>query len=39
MGHGYLYVEGEVLSPDGRCRPFDADAAGTVFGSGTAVWC
>ena len=35
MGHGYVYAEGEVLSPDGQCRPFDADAAGTVFGSGT----
>ena len=31
---GYLYQEGGVLSPDGHCRPFAADAAGTVFGSG-----
>jgi acyl transferase domain-containing protein/thioesterase domain-containing protein/aryl carrier-like protein len=31
---GYLYAEGEILSPDGRCRPFDAKAEGTVFGSG-----
>ncbi len=31
---GYLYAEGEILSPDGRCRAFDARAAGTVFGSG-----
>jgi acyl transferase domain-containing protein/NAD(P)-dependent dehydrogenase (short-subunit alcohol dehydrogenase family) len=33
-GVGYLYREGEILSPDGRCRAFDAAAAGTVFGSG-----
>jgi len=33
-GHGYLYREGEILSPDGICRPFDAASAGTVFGSG-----
>jgi acyl transferase domain-containing protein/thioesterase domain-containing protein len=32
---GYLYQEGEILSPDGHCRPFDADSGGTVFGSGT----
>ena len=31
---GYLYRDGEILSPDGQCRPFDADSAGTVFGSG-----
>jgi acyl transferase domain-containing protein len=34
---GYLYEEGEILSPDGRCRPFDASSQGTVFGSGVAV--
>ncbi|WP_244512575.1 type I polyketide synthase [Roseovarius nanhaiticus] len=33
-GHGYLYKENEILSPDGHCRAFDADAKGTVFGSG-----
>lgn len=32
--HGYLYKESEILSPDGHCRPFDADSKGTVFGSG-----
>src|SRR4029077_7148916 len=32
---GYMYQEGEILSPDGHCRPFDARSAGTVFGSGS----
>ena len=31
---GYVYQEGAYFSPDGHCRSFDADAAGTVFGSG-----
>ncbi|WP_349360682.1 beta-ketoacyl synthase N-terminal-like domain-containing protein [Stappia sp.] len=31
---GYDYVEGSVRSPNGRCRPFDAGADGTVFGNG-----
>ncbi len=31
---GYHYRDGEILSPDGHCRPFDAKSAGTVFGSG-----
>ncbi len=34
---GYLYQEGGILAPDGHCRPFDADARGTVFGSGVGV--
>ncbi|MGF7008567.1 type I polyketide synthase [Aminobacter sp. BE322] len=34
---GYMYQEGEILSPDGRCRAFDHRAAGTVFGSGVGV--
>src|SRR5262249_11274562 len=34
---GYLHAEGGILSPDGRCRPFDADASGTVVGSGAGV--
>jgi 3-oxoacyl-(acyl-carrier-protein) synthase/thioesterase domain-containing protein/acyl carrier protein len=37
QGRGYLYREGGIMSPDGRCRVFDADAAGTVKGSGCAV--
>ncbi|MFD2466291.1 amino acid adenylation domain-containing protein [Amycolatopsis silviterrae] len=34
---GYRYEEGGILSPDGRCRPFDADAQGTLPGSGVGV--
>jgi acyl transferase domain-containing protein/thioesterase domain-containing protein/acyl carrier protein len=36
MGHGYHWKEGEILSPDGHCRPYDHRSAGTVFGSGSA---
>lgn len=31
---GYLYQEGMILSPDGHCRPFDAQARGTRAGAG-----
>lgn len=34
---GYHYVEGGIASPDGHCRPFSDDAAGTVFSSGYGV--
>jgi len=34
---GYFYQEGAMLSPDGRTRPFDASAGGTVFCDGGAV--
>lgn len=34
QGRGYIYKEGEVLSPDGVCHAFDHRAQGTVFGSG-----
>ncbi|MGK5533593.1 type I polyketide synthase, partial [Streptomyces sp. URMC 129] len=34
---GYLYEKGGILSPDGHCRAFDADAAGTVAGNGAGV--
>jgi amino acid adenylation domain-containing protein len=34
---GSYYQEGGMVSPDGHCRAFDADAQGTVFGSGVAV--
>jgi amino acid adenylation domain-containing protein len=33
---GYLHVEGGMESADGRCRPFDAEATGTVFSNGGA---
>jgi acyl transferase domain-containing protein len=32
---GYLYSEGGISSPDATVRPFDANARGTVFGSGS----
>ncbi|WP_234383699.1 type I polyketide synthase, partial [Paracidovorax avenae] len=34
---GYRYQAGAILSPDGHCRAFDADAGGTVIGSGVGV--
>jgi phthiocerol/phenolphthiocerol synthesis type-I polyketide synthase E len=34
QGRGYGFSAGGVLAPDGRCRAFDADAAGTVPGNG-----
>ena len=34
---GYQYQEGMIFSPDGTCRPFDADARGTRSGSGAGI--
>ena len=34
---GYYYQDGGMVSPDGHVRAFDADAQGTVFGSGLGV--
>lgn len=34
---GYLYQEGNITSPDGHCRAFDANARGTIGGSGAGV--
>ncbi|MEU4569585.1 amino acid adenylation domain-containing protein [Micromonospora sp. NPDC023956] len=33
---GYRHTPGSILSARGRCRPFDADADGTVGGNGVA---
>ncbi len=33
---GYLAEPGNIYSPDGHCRAFDAKASGTLFGSGVA---
>ncbi|MFB4300564.1 amino acid adenylation domain-containing protein [Actinomadura sp. NTSP31] len=35
--HGYKWYPGSIYSRDGVCRPFDADANGTIFGSGVGV--
>jgi len=35
--HGYLYQEGMIMSPDGHCRAFDANACGTVGGNGAGI--
>ncbi|MCP4108253.1 MAG: SDR family NAD(P)-dependent oxidoreductase, partial [Desulfobacteraceae bacterium] len=34
---GYLYEQGMILSPDGHCRAFDANACGTVSGNGCGI--
>jgi acyl transferase domain-containing protein/SAM-dependent methyltransferase/acyl carrier protein len=34
---GYFYTPGSILSPDGHCRPFDANAQGTIVGSGVGI--
>jgi acyl transferase domain-containing protein len=34
---GYLYQDGMILSPDGHCRTFDAQANGTIGGSGLGI--
>jgi acyl transferase domain-containing protein/acyl carrier protein len=36
-GVGYTWVEGGIDSRTGHIRPFDADACGTLFGSGVGV--
>lgn len=37
QNRGYQYLEGGIVSADGKCRPFDAQGSGTVFGSGAGV--
>jgi phthiocerol/phenolphthiocerol synthesis type-I polyketide synthase E len=34
---GYFYTPGSILSPDGHCRPFDAEAQGTIVGNGVGL--
>ncbi|WWE79903.1 acyltransferase domain-containing protein (plasmid) [Burkholderia gladioli] len=34
---GYFHTEGGMVSGDGRCRPFDAEAGGTIFGDGLGI--
>lgn len=34
---GYYFVDGSIGSVDGHCKPFDADATGTVFSAGAGV--
>lgn len=34
---GYVYKEGGIVSPDGECRTFDAQAQGSVMGNGVGV--
>ena len=34
---GFYYQEGGVVSPDGHCRTFDAEAKGTVSGNGVGL--
>jgi acyl transferase domain-containing protein/thioesterase domain-containing protein/2-polyprenyl-3-methyl-5-hydroxy-6-metoxy-1,4-benzoquinol methylase/acyl carrier protein len=37
QGTGHLHQPGNILSPDGHCRAFDASAQGTVPGDGVGI--
>ncbi|ASU41399.1 hypothetical protein hmeg3_11695 [Herbaspirillum sp. meg3] len=37
QGSGYLHEQGMILSPDGHCKPFSADARGTVPSGGVGM--
>jgi phthiocerol/phenolphthiocerol synthesis type-I polyketide synthase E len=37
MRTGYLYEPGGIVSADGHCRSFDADASGSVSGDGVGI--
>lgn len=34
---GYMYQDGMMFSSDGHCRPFDAEASGTIFSNGMGI--
>ncbi|MEK8051132.1 SDR family NAD(P)-dependent oxidoreductase [Ideonella sp. DXS22W] len=34
---GYVYRQGAIMSPDGHCRAFDAEAQGTLSGEGVGI--
>jgi phthiocerol/phenolphthiocerol synthesis type-I polyketide synthase E len=34
---GYAHEEGSIVSSDGKCRPYDAAAEGTIFGDGVGL--
>ncbi|HEU4561211.1 MAG TPA: beta-ketoacyl synthase N-terminal-like domain-containing protein [Longimicrobium sp.] len=34
---GYMHSPGSILSPDGHCRPFDAQSGGAIGGNGVGV--
>ncbi|ETR70538.1 MAG: hypothetical protein OMM_08741, partial [Candidatus Magnetoglobus multicellularis str. Araruama] len=34
---GYMINDSPLFSPDGHCRPFDAEANGTIFGSAVGI--
>jgi amino acid adenylation domain-containing protein len=37
QNQGYLHQEGSIFTPDGHCRPFDANAQGTSFNNGAGI--
>jgi amino acid adenylation domain-containing protein len=37
QNQGYLHQEGSIFTPDGHCRPFDAQAQGTSFNNGAGL--
>ncbi|TWU67119.1 Polyketide synthase PksJ [Crateriforma conspicua] len=37
QNQGHLHQDGSIFSKDGHCRPFDADATGTLFSDGAGV--
>jgi amino acid adenylation domain-containing protein len=37
QNRSYTYTEGAMVSSDGRCRAFDADAQGMLYGAGAGV--